>query len=123
MKEIGQEISRSWDCLWSIHDACSVVAWRLWLFAFAATLNFVAKISTIGYVQGPIYFGLIYCIPIPIGNLFWMLFSDEGGHLLWNPHFDTKCLFAILGLCLIIPATGIFYFLGIREKTEKIPEK
>ena len=123
MSEFVVFMERTWCCVWAACDYCHNVTWRLWFFAFGAATNFLFKISTIAYVQGAVYYGVVYCISVPMGALFYSLFTDTGGTFQWSPHFDDETGFAFLGLCLIVPAIGMFYFYGSQEQKRQSYEQ
>ncbi len=85
------------------------------MICLASTVNILFKGCTIPYVQGAVYYGLIYCISLPLGTLFWTLLTDDAEGFHWNPHFNDKTVFALLGLCFILPGIVMYYRFGTKQ--------
>ncbi len=116
--ELFDGLWRTTCCLFNACDFCYNGTWRIWILCSAATVNVLFKGSTIPYVQGAVYYGLVYCISLPLGTLFWTLLTDDSEGFHWDPHFNDKTAFALLGLCFILPGIVMYYRFGTKQQNQ-----
>ena len=83
--------------------------------------SFVSQFFLIGRAQGAVYSVLVLALTLPIGTLFWTLFSDNGT-LMWDPKFESQTLFSISGIFLLVPPIIMYDYFGVKFENDALGE-
>ena len=66
---------------------------------------------------------MVAALVTPIGEVFWMLFSDDGGHFIWNPNWTSTSWYPLVGLVIIVPCVYIYNIYGEKSFEKKLDEE
>lgn len=103
---------------------CDTPIVRFWIMTGFFCCTSVTLMLLVKYSDGAIYAVLVSSLNAPMGAIFWMLFHlDRFSHFSWKPTFDTSRVYVFVGLLIIVPAVGLYNFIGIVDEEKSMKAK
>ena len=115
---MGQHLKHTVDCLFGVDvDTCGNVTWRLWALNICGPAGLLTGILITCYGEGAIFTTLLIALTLPLGTIFWTLFTDTGASIIWDPKLTVESMFAFIGLLIILPPMVLYDYFGRRIDT------
>eukprot|EP00484_Ammonia_sp_Unknown_P029793 CAMPEP_0197051252 /NCGR_PEP_ID=MMETSP1384-20130603/25965_1 /TAXON_ID=29189 /ORGANISM="Ammonia sp." /LENGTH=82 /DNA_ID=CAMNT_0042483781 /DNA_START=158 /DNA_END=402 /DNA_ORIENTATION=- len=66
---------------------------------------------------------MVAALVTPIGEIFWMLFSDKDGEFKWEPSWTSTSWYPLAGLLIIVPCVYVYNTYGEKAFEKKLEEE
>lgn len=73
------------------------------VFVISNAFNYMTSGWLLRYTEGAVWQAMVMSAVSGLSTLFWALFTSKP-MVRWAPHWDSQMTFALLGLCIVLPA-------------------
>ena len=121
--ELVDNFAQSFRYSWGLDGAGVVCAVFTWVFVVMYCMTSYGQGLLLRYTEGAVYSSMVAALVTPIGEIFWMLFSDTDGNFIWHPSWTSTSWYPLVGLVIIVPCVYIYNTLGEKSFEDKLDEE
>ncbi|CAD5111044.1 DgyrCDS396 [Dimorphilus gyrociliatus] len=108
-QDFANSVKKGLACLYTNSSDCKSVLPTAIVFMISYCISNMCNILLIKHAQGAIYVAVSTALVMPLGTIFWTLFTPD---LKWQPQFSSSMWFVVLALIIMVPSTFLYSIFG-----------